>query len=68
MKLQHGDMKVEEYENKFISILSFAEGVTLSEAVMAGQFQDGLNPKYKGQVKVQKLKTMRDVVDSARMA
>lgn len=39
----------------------------MSKAAMASQFQNGLNPKYKGQVRVQRLKTLRDMVDSARI-
>ncbi len=58
---------MDEYENKFQNLFAFVDSVVLYEFVMASQFLEGLTLRYKGQIQVQRLKTLRDIVDSTRM-
>lgn len=59
-------MSVTSYKQKFIGLLAFASGVYFSEEAKASIFQDHLNPKYKGMMRVQWLKTLGNVMDAAR--
>lgn len=63
MNLVQGDMVVAEYENNFMSFMSFAKGMQLYKVAKASQFQDNLNLSYKGLVKAQRLGTLCNVMD-----
>lgn len=63
--LEHGDMSVMEHEQKFINLLAFTSGIWLSDEIMSSMFEDHLNPRYKGMVRVQRVRTLRVVVDVA---
>lgn len=53
-----------EYERKFMELISFCSNMRLGERVNASMFEDHLNPRIKGMVRDQRLKTFCDIVDT----
>lgn len=61
-------MRVTKHEKKFINLLTFASGTHLSKEGKASMYKDYLNPSYKSMVRVQWLRTLKGVVNAARIA
>lgn len=60
-----GDMTLFEYEPKFIILATFSSDLHLLEAVKTTVFEDNLDPRYKGLMRVQQFGMLRDFVDVA---
>ena len=66
LALEQGDMSVDDYESKFISLSHFTDNMFQSEERKARMFERGLRPQIRRLVVSQRLRTLGDVVDSAR--
>lgn len=62
MNLRLGDMSGVEYEQRFMTLASFVTDVNLPESMLAKIFEDRLKSCIKGQVSVQRLRRLRDVI------
>lgn len=56
------------YKQKFMSLVAFFGDMNLSKAIKATMFEDHLSPRIRGMVTIQRLMTLLDVNDPARIA
>lgn len=61
------EMTVTEYERKFIKLV-FTRDIQLSKAMKVNMFKNHLHPRINSMITVQRLKTLRDMVDATRIA
>ena len=67
LTLEPGDMSVSGYEDKFISLFYFTDNMFQTEERKARMFEKGLWLQFQRFVVSQRLHTLREVVDSARV-
>lgn len=67
LNLEQDDMNITNYEQKSINLLAFYSWMQISKETKVSMFQGHLNPRHKGMVSVQRLKTLRDVVNATRL-